>query len=205
MNWEKLYAVFEAVEYICKNRIPGDIVECGVWKGGCAMLMADILYRHQDKHRLIYLYDTFAGMSEPTEKDIQIQTGARASDKHARLQREGHNEWDYAPIAEVKSSLTKTRLPIERFRFVEGKVEDTIPATMPDEIALLHLDTDWYESTKHELIHLFPRLAKGGAFIADDYGHWLGSTTAVDEYFTENRIVMLLTRVYNSVVGVKQH
>ena len=205
MKWEKLYAVYEAVEYICKNRIPGDIVECGVWKGGCAMLIGETLNRHEDKHRLIYLYDTFAGMSEPTEKDIRIQTGAMASDKHARLQLGSHNEWCYAPLADVKSNVARIKFPIERFRFVEGKVEDTIPATMPDEIALLHLDTDWYESTRHELNHLFPRLAKGGILIADDYGRWLGSRTAVDEYLTENGIVMLLTRVDRSVVGVKQH
>jgi hypothetical protein len=76
-----------------------------------------------------------------------------------------------------------------------GKVEDTIPADIPEKIALLRLDTDWYESTKHELIHLFPRLQKGGVLIIDDYGFWKGARKAVDEYFAENNIQILLNRI----------
>ena len=77
---------------------------------------------------------------------------------------------------------------------VKGKVEDTLPGHAPDHIAVLRLDTDWYASTKHEMEHLYPRLARGGVLIIDDYGHWAGSRQAVDEYLAEHGIHLLLNR-----------
>ena len=94
-----------------------------------------------------------------------------------------------------KKILYGTGYPSERIHFVPGKVEDTIPASAPESIALLRLDTDWYESTKHELVHLFPRLATSGVLIIDDYGHWRGSRLACDEYFEQNRVPILLNRI----------
>jgi hypothetical protein len=78
---------------------------------------------------------------------------------------------------------------------VKGKVEDTIPRAAPKQIALLRLDTDWYESTYHELKHLYPRLVPGGVLILDDYGHWEGARRAVDQYFEEERIRLFLHRI----------
>ena len=108
-------------------------------------------------------------------------------------------------LAINRSLLTSERISLEesKIHFIEGKVEDTIPKKAPESISLLRLDTDWYESTKHELIHLFPRLSKNGIVI-DDYGHWKGSQKAVDEYFSENKINMLLNRVdYSARMGLK--
>ena len=82
--------------------------------------------------------------------------------------------------------LHGTGYPPERIHFVRGPVEETLPAGAPDEIALLRLDTDWYESTRHELEHLYPRLAAGGVLLVDDYGHWEGARKAVDEYFADH-------------------
>ena len=79
--------------------------------------------------------------------------------------------------------------------FVRGKVEDTIPKNMPEKIALLRLDTDWYESTYHELKYLFPLLSKNGVLIIDDYGHWKGAKKAVDQYFGENNIQIFLKKI----------
>ena len=82
-------------------------------------------------------------------------------------------------------------------------MEDTIPKKAPQMISLLRLDTDWYESTRHELIHLFPRIAPFGVIIIDDYGHWQGVREAVDEYIRENNIKILLNRVdYTGRIGV---
>ncbi len=72
---------------------------------------------------------------------------------------------------------------------------DTIPKNVPEKISILRLDTDWYESTKHELNNLFPRLVSGGILIIDDYGHFQGSKKAVDEYFEENKISSFLFRI----------
>jgi O-methyltransferase len=89
-------------------------------------------------------------------------------------------------------------------RLVKGKVEDTVPKNAPEKIALLRLDTDWYESTRRELVHLFPRLVPGGVLIIDDYGHWQGARKAVDEYIAGNQVKILLNRVdYTGRIGVK--
>jgi hypothetical protein len=102
--------------------------------------------------------------------------------------------------------MDSTGYPSDLINYVEGKVEETIPVNAPDQISLLRLDTDWYESTKHELIHLYPRLVEGGVLIIDDYGHWQGARRAVDEYIEENNLPLLLCRIdYTGRITVKQH
>jgi O-methyltransferase len=109
-----------------------------------------------------------------------------------------------APLEQVKEVLLATGYPKNKIHFVPGKVEDTVPGSAPDAISLLRLDTDWYESTKHELVHLFPRLARAGVIIIDDYGHWRGSRQACDEYFAENRVPLLLNRIdYTGRIALK--
>jgi hypothetical protein len=103
--------------------------------------------------------------------------------------------YDYLPYAEVRAMLMRTGYPAERMHFVPGLVEQTIPGRAPERIALLRLDTDYYESTKHELAHLYPRIGAGGVLIVDDYGHWCGSREAVDEYIAEHRLPLLLQRI----------
>lgn len=200
---ERQHALYDAVRHIAKAGIPGDIVECGVWRGGSSMIAAEALMKEGDTARTLYLYDTFAGMSEPTEKDVNLH-GRDARSRWTGLQKADFNEWDYAPIEDVEANMRATGYPMEQVRLVKGKVEETIPGTVPERIALLRLDTDWYESTKHELVHLFPRLSDGGILILDDYGHWQGARQAVDEYFAEHGVCMHLIRIdYTGRIGVK--
>jgi len=103
--------------------------------------------------------------------------------------------WAMAPLDRVRRNVLATGYPAERVHFIQGKVEDTLPANAPDRIALLRLDTDWYESTHHELTHLYPRLSPGGVLIIDDYGHWQGSRLAVDEFFAARAYTPLLGRM----------
>ncbi len=199
----RMYALYKAMEYISRYSLPGDIVECGVWKGGSCMLCASELLRRGEMNRQIYLYDTFKGMAAPTDKDVAFE-GKAMQDKWQDLQKSAHNDWCYSSLEDVKRAVFSVGYPKERFTFVEGKVEDTIPGAIPEQIAILRLDTDWYESTKHELTHLFPRLVKNGVLIIDDYGHWKGARGAVDEYFQQQSIPMLLHRVdYTGRVGIK--
>jgi len=191
---ERMYALYKAVVYVVESKIPGDFVECGVWKGGSAMLIADTLREMGIANRKIWLYDTFEGMAQPTEADRLVSnTRIRASSKWKKDQRSTHNESCYVPLEEVKRNMVSTGYDEGRFVYVKGKVEDTIPQEAPKRIALLRLDTDWYESTKHELEHLYPRVSVGGVLIIDDYGFWAGSKRAVDEYFADGG--MLLNRV----------
>ena len=200
---ERMCALYEATRYVIANDIPGDFVECGVFRGGSAMLMACALRNLGVSDRTIWLYDTFEGMSEPTDHDVTIE-GFAARDRWRRLQCDDHNEWVYAPLDEVRHNLARTGYPSERLRFVQGKVEDTVPAETPTGVALLRLDTDWYESTYHELVHLYPRLTPGGVLILDDYGHWQGARDATDQYFAEAGTRPLLTRVdYSGRMAVK--
>ncbi len=201
---ERLYAVYQSVDYILKNNIPGDFVECGVWKGGCAMMMAHALKKYNCYDRKIYLYDTFEGMTEPGEKDISYAKHPAHKKYNESLHQESGTNWCRSELDEVLHNLQRTGYPIENFICVKGKVEDTIPGDMPEKIALLRLDTDWYESTLHELQYLYPRLSEKGVLIIDDYGHWLGCREAVDEYFKANDIKMLLTRTdYTGRLGIK--
>ena len=148
-----------------------------------------------DATRDLYLFDTFEGMSPPTSKDIAIdgQSADRLLETQSRS--DPGSAWCYATIDDVKSGMLSTGYPDTRMRFVKGKVEDSIPSHAPDTIAILRLDTDWYESTRHEMEHLFPRLVKGGVLIIDDYGHWKGAREAVDEYLKTRGINLLLNRI----------
>ena len=147
-----------------------------------------------DSSRTLHLFDTFEGMPPPTVFDRAVESGKLAS---VLLKEAGKASdiWAYAEIDEVQANLTSTGYPAEHFHLIRGKVEDTIPGVSPSQIAILRLDTDWYESTKHELIHLFPKLSVGGVLIIDDYGCWEGARKAVDEYIEANHLPILLNRI----------
>lgn len=191
---ERLAAVCASVEYAVKNDIPGAFVECGVWKGGSSMTAAWKYLELGRKDIDLFLFDTFEGMPEPSENDVLSSTGQKASDLIAKANKSGSIK-AYSPIEDVRRNLGKTGFPSDRIHFVKGKVEETIPAYAPEAISILRLDTDWYASTKHELIHLFPRLSKNGVLIIDDYGHWAGARKAVDEYFAAQISTPLLNRI----------
>jgi O-methyltransferase len=176
----RVIALVRAIGHLLRNEIPGDIVECGVWRGG-SMIAAAMTLMHYGADRMLWLYDTFEGMPPPTEADVH-QSGKTAAEM---LRTAAPTDWvrAYASLAEVKANLARTGYPESRLRYVQGKVEDTLPDNAPERISLLRLDTDWYESTKAELDILWPRLQRGGVLILDDYGNWAGARKAVDEFF----------------------
>ncbi len=196
---ERLFALRQSVQYVVRRGIPGDIVECGVWKGGSMMAVARTLLESSPPVRTLHMFDTFEGMSKPTDVDIDFE-GRPAS---AMFEQSGE-PWVCSPLSEVQRNLQETGYPAELMRFVKGRVEETIPEYAPPSIALLRLDTDWYESTYHELVHLYPRLSVGGVLIIDDYGHWAGARKAVDDYFAQHRLAVLLHRIdYTGRICVK--
>jgi len=202
-SMERMYALYKAVEYIVNARIPGDLVECGVWRGGSCMLGALALMQRNDTARRIYLYDTFAGMAEPTDMDIRWD-GEPQKAIWEKKKRGESSAWCEATMEEVERNMNATGYPRENIVFVKGKVEETIPDVLPAHVALLRLDTDWHESTRHELRHLFPRLATGGVLILDDYGYFKGVAEATDTYFREHGVPMLLQRVDEACrLGIK--
>jgi hypothetical protein len=199
-----LVSLIRAVEYVVQQKIPGDFVECGVWRGGSMYAIARTLMRCQSSLRRLWLYDTFEGMSPPTEADVDFRGAAadqllQTSDLH-----DPQGVWCYGALPEVQQHLASSGYPESQINYVVGKVEDTLPSRAPEQISLLRLDTDWYESTRLELEVLFPRLSPGGILIIDDYGHWQGCRQAVDEYFAGQGIRMFLQRIdYTGRIGVK--
>ncbi len=179
---ERLWAVISATKYVVENNIEGDLVECGVWRGGCSIAMARTLEKLGSEKK-VYLFDTFEGMTEPTDFDRNALNRNSAKIKFQNLQKENYNEWCYASLQDVKNSFLKYDL-IRKAKFIKGDVKETLNDTnnIPKKIALLRLDTDWYESTKIELEILYPLLKFKGVLMVDDYGHWEGARRAVDEY-----------------------
>jgi O-methyltransferase len=202
---ERMYALWSATNYIVENDMPGDFVECGVWRGGSVMLMAATLLRRGDRTRDLWLFDTFDGMTAPSAEDLQAMTGRGAADilrEHERTPDDPF--WGIASRDAVEGNLRSTSYPFERFHVVEGDVTATLPASAPDRIALLRLDTDWYASTRHELEQLYPRLVRGGVLIIDDYGYWRGARKATDEFLATLRPRPLLQRIdYTGRICVK--
>lgn len=201
---ERMYALYGAIQYVCANNINGDIVECGVWRGGSAMLAALALRALGDSQRRLLLFDTYSGMTEPTHRDQDLHGAAAAANWEDIRSDPHHPILCLASLQEVQENLATTEYPEDLLVYVEGRVEDTLPEHAPHQAALLHLDTDWYESTYHELKHLYPRLARGGVVLIDDYGHWSGARQAVDDYFANITTQPLLVRVdYTGRIGIK--
>ncbi|WP_443646527.1 TylF/MycF/NovP-related O-methyltransferase [Candidatus Ponderosibacter sp. Uisw_141_02] len=181
----RLVNTLKSCRYVVENKIPGDFVEAGVWRGGNGIL-AKKLFDELDSQRHVWMFDTFEGMTEPTEFDVAAKSKKHALGKYKRRQLDTHNEWCFASLEDVQDNCRKSGLRVEDFKFIKGDVNKTLleKQNLPREISVLRLDTDWYESTKTELEILYPVLSVGGVLIIDDYGHWEGARKAVDEYFS---------------------
>jgi hypothetical protein len=176
------WALVQALRHLHNAGIEGDFVECGVWRGG-NLVIARRMAENLGRERRIWAYDTFGGMTEPSEHDVKFGKTLDTNQKFEELQRDGFNDWCYASLEEVRANVEKTG-GIGEVVYRKGDVRETLAdaANLPDKIALLRLDTDFYDSTKIEMETLYPRLVSGGVLIVDDYGAWAGSKKAVDEY-----------------------
>lgn len=206
---ERIAGLVDAVQYVVRREIPGAFVECGVWRGGSVLAMVLTLSRLGVEDRDVYLFDTFEGMTAPTDADTS-QFAEPALTTWMRARRTGRHAWEsvFGPqqfgLEQVQELVASSGYPPSRLHFVAGPVEETVPDRAPPEVALLRLDTDWYESTRHELVHLYPRLGTGGVLIIDDYGHWEGCRRAVDEFFSTEAPPLLLSRLdYTGRMAVK--
>lgn len=199
---ERIAALRQAVMHVCRHGIAGAIVECGVWRGGSMMAVARTLLEIGAMRDLV-LFDTFAGMTPPESIDRDMAGTLAATALNCEDVATGAT-WAVSPLDDVVANLRSTGYPADRMRFVAGDVADTLPREAPQRIAILRLDTDWYASTRHELEHLYPRLAVGGVLIVDDYGHWQGARRAVDEFLEHTAAPILLNRIdYTGRIGVK--
>jgi hypothetical protein len=189
---EHLIFLQNIIDYINDNDILGSIVECGVWKGGCSMYMM-ICQKKYGMNRDFYLYDTFDGMTFPNkDKDEEEAFDVYNSVNNSTYKRDydkwhNENKWAFAPIEMVKNNINLTKYDETKITYVKGDVCETLNKTVPSEISILRLDTDFYDSTKKELDVLFPKVTKNGFIIIDDYYSWQGSRLATDEFINENK------------------
>jgi hypothetical protein len=198
---EKINALVLAVRYIHQHQIPGDVVECGVWRGGSMQAVARTLLSLGETTRDLWLFDTYEGMSEPTHEDRRFD--GHSAEHLLTVSGRESTVWAVASLEDVQSGFTSLPYPAERIHYVRGMVEETVPEHAPRAISILRLDTDWYESTKHEMEHLYPRLVRGGVLLLDDYGYWQGARKAVDEFVEKTGERLLLVPVGDGRIAVK--
>ncbi|MFE5664632.1 TylF/MycF/NovP-related O-methyltransferase [Streptomyces niveus] len=198
---ERLNAFILATRHVVRHNIPGDIVECGVWRGGSMQACAKALLALGESDRDLHLFDTFEGMPPPTAEDLR-RDGKSAEDLLA-AQGKDRPIWAIASLEDVQAGFEQVPYPGERVHYVQGMVEDTVPQQAPEKISILRLDTDWYASTKHELEFLYPRLVSGGVLLIDDYGYWQGSRQAVDEFLEKTGERLLMLRMDEGRIAVK--
>jgi O-methyltransferase len=187
----RLFDAYEAVVSINSDGLPGDIVECGVWNGGCVGLMAIANLENPGPRRRFHLFDSFEGLPQPSSHDKEVIVDFEA--RHPGIQLHGDDQ-ELTPIgacagisqpAVAKFLVEKLRLPRDIFVFHVGWFQDTVPRSLNviEKIALLRIDGDWYDSTKVCLETLYDRVVQNGFIIIDDYGTFSGCRKAVDEFF----------------------
>ena len=191
---ERIFSLMKSIDFIRQNNVPGDFVECGVWRGGNLIIFQKFIEKY-NLQKKIYAYDTFEGMSNPEEIDRTFdgKSSIEALNKirEKKIKRDENILVAECSIEKVLENFKKFSQK-ENLICIKGKVEDTleIKENLPDKISILRLDTDWYASTKKELEVLFPLLEKNGILIIDDYGYWQGAKKAVDEYFKDKNVAM---------------
>lgn len=172
----QVVALCEAVRYLTASRIRGDLVECGVWRGGSMLAAARTLLEAGDRSRQLWMYDTFSGIWDDAEED-------------------GDSRRNAVSLPAVQRTIAKADYPESRLRYIVGPVVETIPNNLPARIALLHIGNDRYASARHEVEHLVPRMTRGAVLIVDDYGQSQGARRAVDEYLDRTGTRLLLHRI----------
>ena len=180
---QRLIATINACKHAVLAETDGDFAECGVWRGGNA-IAAKLTFDNYGSSKRIYLFDTFAGMTAPTEYDTSRFEGRSADEQFEQARREGHNEWCFASLDDVRANFSKAGIDPGDIHFVRGDVVKTLAdrINLPDAISVLRLDTDFYDSTKAEMELLYPLLSTRGSLLIDDFGYWDGSRKAIVEY-----------------------
>ena len=196
-----------SVNYILQHNIEGCFVECGVGSGYFEHIWINELMKH-NSFRDIYMYDTFSGLVKPTEHDYTCKDATlyfMNKDEvyntwSNQIINEKTNGWCYTPLDQVKNKLNSTGYPQSNLHYVVGDVMETLKdkTKIPEKIAILRLDTDWYESSKYELEQLYDNVVTGGIIIFDDYYHWNGQRKATDGFFLSRNIKCDFINIGNS-------
>ncbi len=191
-----IFNFFRACKYLFDNNIEGDFVEAGVYQGGMLILFAKILEKNpHESSRLIYGYDTFSGMTEPSEFDVKYKhknefnyTAERIINE--KIKNNTLDQWVNCSLENVKKNLVLNLKSLKNIKLVVGDVRKTLLDinNIPEKISLLRIDTDFFDSTKVVLEKMYSKVEIGGVIILDDYGSWSGSKRAADDFFKEKNL-----------------
>lgn len=165
--------------------IPGDFAECGIWRGGVVALLRGVLAAHGVRDRVVWGADSFAGLPVPDTARFPADEGYDWS--HVDVLKVG--------VAEVEANLARYGLLDDQVRLLPGWFEDTLPSAPIEQLAVLRIDGDLYQSTMDALTALAPRVAPGGFVIIDDYHGWIPCREAVDDYRAAHGITAPMTTV----------
>jgi O-methyltransferase len=173
IGMQRLTSLQRCVETVLAEDVPGDLVECGVWRGGASILMRAVLNAYGDEKRSVWAADSFAGLPKPDEANY-------SADKDLRLDLLG----DILAVSQatVEANFKRYGLLDDRVHFLAGWFKDTLQASPINCISVLRLDGDLYESTIQALDALYPRLSIGGFCIIDDYHPIEACRQAVTDY-----------------------
>jgi O-methyltransferase len=199
-NTNSLVNLISATKYLDASEIEGAFVECGVWRGGSALAFCLTSLKSGAQLRPIYLFDTFEGFVKTGDQDFQLSDGIQAK----KLFDIDKNYVCEASLEDVRNGFEAIDYPKQLVNYMVGDITLTDVRLLPQKIALLRLDTDYYESTKWELENLYPLLQTGGILIVDDYDHWNGSRKACDEYFDKIGTPNFLVHMENGRIMIKQ-
>jgi len=209
--------LFNLIDIINKNNINGSIVETGVWKGGCIMLMM-LKQKEYNQDRLFYLFDTYEGLPPPSDNDsIKAHTLFNLINKEPELingdpnladgLQKNHkkydkfkdipgisnngkkNKWCYCSLDNVKKNIYSINYNKNNTLFIKGDIMKTLDnnINIPEAISILRIDTDWHDSVKKSLEILYPYVSSGGFIIIDDYYDWQGAKNATDNFFKNKK------------------
>jgi O-methyltransferase len=179
IGMQRLTSLQHCVETVLADDIAGDLVECGVWRGGACILMRAVLAAYGDETRCVWLADSFQGVPRSDPANYKADKGIRADLAAGIL---GVSE------AEVRANFERYGLLDDQVRFLPGWFKDTLHDAPIERIAVLRLDGDLYESTIQALDALYPRLSPGGFCIIDDYHALKPCEQAVTDYRAKHRI-----------------
>jgi O-methyltransferase len=192
----RLHNIRDCIAAIVADNVPGDVIETGVWRGGGCIYMRTCLDLLGQQDRIMWVADSFEGLPDPDpsrEKEAKFHQGKMMQQHYEKMA---------ASLDEVKGNFTRFGLLADNVKFLVGWFKDTLPTAPIEQLALMRLDGDYYESTMDGLTSLYPKLSPGGVVIIDDYGEdlWTDCRQAVDEFRAENRIDAPITVVDSKCV-----
>jgi O-methyltransferase len=186
IGMQRLTSLQRCVETVLADDIPGDLIECGVWRGGACILMRAVLAVYGDEKRNVWVADSFLGVPPPDKENY-------IADENLRLDLAA----DVLAVSEadVKANFKRYGLLDGHVRFLAGWFKDTLPDAPIGSISLMRLDGDLYESTIQALDSLYPRLSAGGFCIIDDYHAINACRQAVTDYRDRHEITAEITEI----------